>query len=78
MKCPPKYVELPGGARAIVVDKAQQDLDEARRAYHREYNRGYSLSERGVERAQAVLDRANRDLNAAELRYLEARGHGTS
>ena len=51
---------LPGGTRGIVVDKAQQDLDEARRAYNRSYTRGYSLSERGQdEKAQAILDKAN-------------------
>ena len=74
MKCPPLTIALPGGTRGIVVDKAQQDLDEARKVYNRAYNRGYSLSERGeVEKAQDILDRANRDLNAAELRYLDAR-----
>jgi len=73
MKCPPLYVQA-GGTRAIVVDQAQADLDEARRAYNRAYTRGYSLSERGqVEKAQSILDRANQDLNAAELRYLKAR-----
>jgi hypothetical protein len=74
MKCPPLYVQA-GGTRAIVVDEAQKALDEARRAYNRAYTRGYSLSERGsVKKAQDILDRANRDLNAAEQRYLEARG----
>lgn len=74
MECPPLYVQA-GGTRAIVVDRAQQDLDEARRAYRAAYSRGYSLSERGeVEKAQAILDRANADMNAAEQRYLAARG----
>ena len=75
MTCPPLYVTLPSGEKAIVTDGVQQALDAARDAYRRTYTRGYSLSERGeVEKAQSILDRANDDLNAAEQRYLKARG----
>lgn len=61
----------------IVQDAIQASLDTARRAYRREYDRGYLLSEQGhAEHAQRVLDDANRELRAAEMRYAQARKRG--
>lgn len=61
----------------IVVDKAQRDLDKARAKYRRAYNRGYAISARGdYERAQAILDKANREYEAAMLAFNKARGGG--
>jgi hypothetical protein len=33
---------------AILVDDAQRELDEARRTFRRDYDRGHALSERGL------------------------------
>jgi len=61
--------------RAIVVDEIQRKLDIAREEYRRAYDRGYLLSERGdYEKAQAILDAANRALREAEWDYAAARG----
>ena len=60
---------------AIVVDDAQRRLDEARAVYRRQYDRGFSLSERGFDGpAQAILDDANAALRIAEHVYAAARG----
>jgi len=58
----------------ILVDKAQRNLDAASRRYYRAYNRGYLLSQRGdEEKGQRILDRANRDYEAAKLRFRRER-----
>jgi hypothetical protein len=60
---------------AILVDEAQCELDEARAEYRSEYNRGSTLSERGLwKRGEAILDAANAKLRRAEERYAAARG----
>jgi len=60
---------------AIVMDTAQKRLDQARKAHRRQYDRGYSLSERGFDSvAQDLLDAANASLREAELEYAQARG----
>ena len=60
---------------AILVDDAQHELDEARRTFRREYDRGHALSERGLwKRGEAILDAANAKLRRAEERYAAARG----
>jgi hypothetical protein len=59
----------------IIVDAAQKKLDAAAAKYRREYNRGYAMSERGdSERAQAILDKANREYDAAKAEFAKARG----
>ena len=60
---------------AILLDEAQRELDEARRIYRREYDRGHALSERGLwKRGEKILDSANAKLRRAEERYAAARG----
>ena len=57
-----------------IMDKAQRDLDAAAAKYRRAYNRGYAMSERGdAERAQAILDRANREYDAAKAAFAKTR-----
>jgi hypothetical protein len=59
----------------IVMDDAQRKLDAAAAKYRRQYNRGYSLSERGKDvAAQAILDRANVEYDAAKAAFAKARG----
>jgi hypothetical protein len=59
----------------IVEDDAQRRLDSARAVYRRQYDKGYSLSERGEsDRAQRILDQANAALRQAEFGYARSRG----
>lgn len=54
----------------ILMDEAQKQLDAAAAKYRRAYNRGYGLSERGeIDKAQAILDRANAEYNAAKAAF---------
>ena len=58
----------------IIVDQAQRDLDKAAAKYRRAYNRGYAMSERGdYERAQALLDKANAEYDAAKAKFAAIR-----
>lgn len=42
-------------------------LEKARRKHRRDYDRGFILSQKGEdERGQRILDKANRELAAAE------------
>jgi hypothetical protein len=60
---------------AILVDEAQCKLDEARRIYRREFDRGYALCQRGLwQQGEAILDAADAKLRLAEKRYASARG----
>lgn len=48
-------------------DAAQSQLDRAAAKYRREYDRGYLLSQQGdSERAQRILDKANREYARAK------------
>jgi hypothetical protein len=50
-----------------IQDHAQNQLDRAARKYRREYDRGYLLSQQGdSERAQRILDKANREYAEAK------------
>jgi len=63
---------------AIVVDEVQKNLDHARGLYRRQYDRGFLLSQkREAEKAQSILDRANKALREAEEAYAAARGRTT-
>jgi hypothetical protein len=54
---------------AILVDEAQRELDEARRIYRREYDRGHALSERGLwKQGEEIVDAADAKLRRAERR----------
>jgi hypothetical protein len=60
---------------AILVDDAQHELDEARRTFRREYDRGHALSERGLwKQGEEMVDAADAKLRLAEERYAAARG----
>ena len=51
----------------IYLDKARRDFDTAQERYRRAYNEGLNLAERGYdERAQRLLDAANREFDAAK------------
>jgi len=61
-----------------INDKAQIDLDKAAAKYRRAYNRGLlTLSEQGyADKAQRILDKANKEYNEAKLAFTLARERG--
>jgi hypothetical protein len=60
---------------AILVDDTQRELDEARRTYRREYDRGQRpLRTRPLEQGEEIVDAADAKLRLAEERYAAARG----
>ena len=59
---------------AVLVDGVQRKLDEARKRYREQYDRGYVLSMTGRDEAgQRILDAANEALLKAEQEYADAR-----
>jgi hypothetical protein len=72
-----RFADEDGEHKVIVQDAVQQRLDAARAIYRKQYDKGYSLSERGhSEMAQRILDNANAALREAEEAYAAARARG--